>query len=113
MRLLKYTCHRFEREVAEAGVLLTSDEITKSKHETPFNAIEQDNSTTSSILKAQAIKVSGFSNYYCILMSIYCWVSPNLHYLFLGHLVGRGKCFESVKFLIIVNHSDFVWSEIY
>ena len=27
---------------AEAGVLLTSDKITKSKHEMPLNATEQD-----------------------------------------------------------------------
>ena len=37
----------FERERAEAAALLTSDEITKAKHETPFNATEQDNPTAS------------------------------------------------------------------
>jgi len=35
-----YFCVRRER--AEAVVLLTSDKITKSKHETPLNASEQD-----------------------------------------------------------------------
>ena len=33
-------------------------------------------------------------------------------YLFSGHLVGRGKYFELVKLPILVNLSDFVWSEI-
>ena len=36
----------FERERAECGVLLTSDEITKSKHADTFNASEQDNLAT-------------------------------------------------------------------
>ncbi len=42
----------FERERAECEVFLTSDEITKSKHEDTFNASEQDNPSTREFKKS-------------------------------------------------------------